>query len=88
MSALKEQKMNRAGQVNWGHVLTVTSATILVLTEILAVAIAAGWAISGLLNLGDIGEYGLMGLFSILALYASALYFRKAAQAEPLRYPR
>ncbi|MGQ3673429.1 hypothetical protein ACT6QG_13665 [Xanthobacter sp. TB0136] len=80
--------MNRAGQVNWSHVLTVTSATILVLTEVLAVAVAAGWALGGLLNLGDLGEYVLMGLFALLALYATRLYYRRAVQAEPLRYPR
>ncbi len=80
--------MNRAGQMNWSHVLTVTSATVLVLTELLAVGVAAGWAVSGLLNLGDIGEYGLMAIFGMLGLYGSYRYFRKAAQAEPLRYQR
>ncbi len=62
--------------------VSVVSASILVACQAVTVAIAAGWALGGLFHLGDVGEYGLMGLFGLLALYVSALYVRKAIQAE------
>lgn len=74
------------GSVNWTNVLTVGSAAILIATQAIATAVAAGWAVAGLFNLGDIGEYGLMGLFCLIAAYASVAYFRRAAKAEPLRH--
>lgn len=75
-----------SGAVNWSNVLTVSSASLIIATEALAVALAAGWALAGLFNLGDIGEYGLMAIFSAAALYVCVAYFRKAAKAEPLRH--
>lgn len=65
-----------------GHPMTVLSATIFVGVQALATAMAAGWAIAGLFNLGDMGEYGLMAIFAIPALYATVRYARSAAQAE------
>lgn len=62
--------------------VSVVSASILVATQAVTIAIAAGWAVGGLFHLGDIGEYGLMGLFSALAIYVSVLYVRKAIKAE------
>ncbi|MGU3496041.1 hypothetical protein ACLBXM_18525 [Xanthobacteraceae bacterium A53D] len=62
--------------------VSVVSATILVALQALAVAVAAGWALGGLFSLGDIGEYALMALFSVGALYASLIYVRKAIKAE------
>ncbi|WP_341990961.1 hypothetical protein [Azorhizobium sp. AG788] len=62
--------------------ISVVSATILVATQAITIAIAAGWAVGGLFHLGDIGEYGLMGVFSLLAIYVSVLYVRKAIIAE------
>lgn len=65
-----------------GHLFTVLSATALIATEAFATAIAAGWALAGLLNLGDVGEYALMGLFSLAAAYVSFVYFRRAVRVE------
>ncbi len=62
--------------------MTVVSASLLVAVQAITVAIAAGWALGGLFHLGDIGEYGLMVVFSLLALYLSFLYVRRAVQAE------
>ncbi|MGQ3676670.1 hypothetical protein ACT6QH_14380 [Xanthobacter sp. TB0139] len=76
-----------SGRVNWGSVVSVGSATILVLTQVVALAVAAGWALGGLLNIGNMGEMALMALFTLLALYGSWRYFRLAVVAEPLRYP-
>jgi len=65
-----------------GNMLTVVSATLFVGLQCVATAIAAGWAVAGLMNLGNIGEYALMALFSIAALYATLRYGQKAAKAE------
>ncbi|MFG1376771.1 hypothetical protein [Xanthobacter autotrophicus] len=71
-----------AGAPRGGHLFTVLSATALIATEALATAIAAGWALAGLLNLGDVGEYALMGLFALVAVYVSIVYFRRAVRVE------
>lgn len=65
-----------------GNLLTVASATALVATEAFATSVAAGWAVAGLLNLGDAGEYALMALFSVAAAYVSVAYFRRARRVE------
>ncbi|TDU00658.1 hypothetical protein [Azorhizobium] len=62
--------------------VSVISATILVAVQAFTVAVAAGWALAGLFQLGDIGEYALMALFGLLAVYFSVKYVRSAAQAE------
>ncbi|MFO8233455.1 MAG: hypothetical protein R6U20_12425 [Longimonas sp.] len=43
-----------------GNILTVVSAVVFVATQIFGVAIAAGWAIAGLFELGDAIGYALM----------------------------
>lgn len=80
-----EEHVAQSGRTRWDNVLTVSSATILVGTEVIAVAVAAAWAIAGLFQLGDIGEYALMTVFGMVGVYASFRYFRKAASIEPLR---
>lgn len=70
------------GKTGGGSLFTVASATALIATEAFATAIAAGWALAGLMHLGDIGEYGLMGLFSLAALYITVKYFRRAYAVE------
>lgn len=79
--------MAQSGKLQWGNVLTVVSATVLVATQAIATAVAAGWAVAGLFRLGDIGEYVLIGGFGAVAVYFSVLYFRKAARIEPLTQP-
>lgn len=79
--------MAQSGKLQWGNVLTVLSATVLVATQAIATAVAAGWAVAGLFRLGDIGEYVLIGGFGALAVYVSVLYFRRAARIEPLTQP-
>lgn len=72
----------KAGIGRAGNIVTVMSATVLIATEAFATAIAAAWALAGLTNLGDIGEYALMLLFSAAALYVTVTYFRKAYLVE------
>lgn len=73
---------DRAGAGRAGNIVTVLSATVLIATEAFATAIAAAWALAGLTNLGDIGQYALMLLFGAVALYVTVIYFRKAYRVE------
>ena len=71
--------------LNAGNLLTVISVLILVGAEVFGVAIAAGWAIAGLFELGDVAGYVLMGAFSLLGVYAMLILWRRAVQIEPIR---
>ncbi len=71
--------------LNWRNLLTVVSVLILIGTEVFGVALAAGWAIAGLFELGDAVGYVLMTLFSLLGVYALVLLGRRALHIEPLR---
>jgi hypothetical protein len=71
-----------AGSGSGGRMLTVASAALLVATEAVATAVAAGWAVAGLFRLGDIGLYVLVALFGAAALYVSWIYLKKARVAE------
>jgi len=71
--------------LRWDNLLTVISVMILVGAEVFGVAIAAGWAIAGLFELGDTISYALMVLFSLLGLYAMAVLWRRAVEVEPIR---
>jgi uncharacterized membrane protein len=72
-------------KINWRNLITVISVTILVGTEILGVALASGWAIAGLFELGDQVSYVLMGLFSLFGLYGTWHLWQRAAHIEPIR---
>jgi hypothetical protein len=71
--------------INWRHLTTVLSVMVLVGTEVFGVALAAGWAIAGLLELGDVIGYVWMGLFSLAALYAMVQLWQRSTAVEPLR---
>ncbi len=73
-----------AKRLNLGNLLTVISVGILVGTEIFGVAIASGWAIAGLLELGDNISYALMGIFVVFGAYALINFVKAAAQHEPI----
>ncbi|MGP9820629.1 hypothetical protein ACTZWW_11485 [Salinarimonas sp. NSM] len=57
---------------------------ILVGVEVFGVALAAGWAIAGLFELGDTVSYVLMALFSVLGLYLMWGFWKKAVEIEPV----
>lgn len=76
--------MPRTSAVNWQNLITVTSMLILVGTEVFGVALAGGWAIAGLFELGDAVGYVLMGLFSLVAAYIVFLLWRRAHRIEPI----
>jgi hypothetical protein len=75
-------QQNRAGFQN---LLTVISVMILIGTEVFGVAFAAGWAIAGLFELGDMVSYILMALFSLIGIYILVNLWRKATTVEPIR---
>ncbi|GJD43104.1 hypothetical protein AFCDBAGC_0948 [Methylobacterium cerastii] len=71
--------------VNARNLITILSMMVLVGTEVFAVAIAAGWAIAGLFELGDTVGHVLMGLFSLLAAWIMFQLWQRATSIEPLR---
>jgi hypothetical protein len=73
------------GPINTTNLLTIVSVVILVGTEILGVALAAGWAIAGLLQLGQTISYILMALFCALGIWALVQFTRRAVTVEPIR---
>ena len=76
--------MAQAKSTNWRNVITVISIMIMVGAEVFGVAIAAGWAIAGLFELGDYVGYGLMALFSLFAVYILVNLWRRCVAVEPL----
>lgn len=70
------------------NLLTVLSVMVLVGTEVFAVALAAGWAIAGLLEFGDTVGFALMALFSLAGIYIMTLLWRRSVAIEPIRARR
>ena len=71
--------------VNTRNLITILSLMVLVGTEVFAAAIASGWALAGLFELGDTVGHVLMGLFSLLALWIMVQLWRRAISIEPIR---
>ena len=77
--------MAKSGSVNMKNLLTVVSVGILVGTEFLGVAVAAGWALAGLFGLSQTFEAVLMTGFGAIGLYCLILFMKKAVSVEPVR---
>jgi len=69
---------------NWRNLIMVVSLAILIAVELFGVALAAGWALAGLFELGPIFEYVLMALFSVGAGYAMLNLMRRVLKIERL----
>lgn len=76
--------MARPTRTNWNSFATVLGVMILVATEVFGVALAGGWAIAGLLELGTMFEYLFMGVFSLFGAYILFALWRKAISIEPI----
>lgn len=76
--------MAQPKRMNTRHLVTILSIMVLVGTEVFGVAIAGGWAIAGLFELGDLVGYALMGLFSLFALYVLTILWRRCTTVEPI----
>lgn len=77
--------MAKSRQINVKNLLTLISVGILVGTEFLGVAIAAGWAIAGLLQLGNTIALVLMVAFGTVGIYALFEFMKRAISLEPVR---
>lgn len=73
------------GQINANNMITLVGIAILVGTEVFAVALAAGWAIAGLFQLGATVSYVLMAIFSVMAAYGLYAFMQKAIAVERMR---
>ena len=71
--------------MNTRSLLTILSLMVLVGTEVFAAAIAAGWAIAGLFELGDTVGHVLMGVFSLGAAWVMLQLWKRATGIEPIR---
>ncbi|ACA19221.1 putative exported protein of unknown function [Methylobacterium sp. 4-46] len=74
-----------SGSLSTRNLVTLLSIMVLVGTEVFGVAIAAGWAIAGLFELGDLVGHVLMGAFSLVALSIMVQLWRRASSIEPVR---
>lgn len=72
------------GRTIGGNLIMVVSLGILIAVELFGVALAAGWALAGLFELGPIVGYVLMALFSGLAAYAMLNLMRRVIRYERL----
>ncbi len=75
---MAEKRFNR------DNALTVVSAAILVGTQIIAAALALGWALGGLLGLGHEVTYALIALSLGAGIWMTWRFVANAARAEPL----
>jgi len=74
-----------SGSLKPRSLVTILSIMVLVGVEVFAVAIAAGWALAGIFELGDTIGHVLMVLFSLMALYIMVQLWRRATSIEPIR---
>lgn len=75
-------------QIVWSNLLTVVSAAILIAAEVFGAAFAAGWALSSLFDLGDLGAYILQAVFFIAGIAVIGSFIRAAKRVEPFSVGR
>lgn len=73
-----------APRFNPQNALAVIAAIVLVGSEVLAVAVAAGWALAGLFRLGDVLFWVLEAAMIALAGLGIVAFTRLALKAEPI----
>ena len=71
--------------INWTNAVTLISVAVLVGTELVGAGGAAGWAIGGLFQLGDLVTHILEGVFVLSALIGLFYFLRAALAHEPIR---
>ena len=71
--------------INWSNALTLASVAVLVGTELVGAGGAAGWAIGGLFQLGDILTRALETILILLAFVGLYYFLRAALAHEPIR---
>ena len=73
-----------ARRTHWRNLIMVVSLGILIAVELFGVALASGWALAGLFELGPIVGYVLMALFSGFAAYGMLNLMRRVLKIERL----
>ena len=71
--------------VNWTNALTLLSVAVLVGTELVGAGAAAGWALGGLFQLGDLITHALEASLVLIALTGLFYFLRAALAHEPIR---
>ena len=71
--------------INWTNALTLASVAVLVGTELVGAGAAAGWAIGGLFQLGDLVTHALETVLVLIALTRLFYFLRAALAHEPIR---
>jgi len=71
--------------INMTNALTLASVAVLVGTELIGAGGAAGWAIGGLLQLGDTLTHLLEAVLILFALTGLYFFLRAALAHEPIR---
>ncbi|WP_420102634.1 hypothetical protein [Bosea sp. (in: a-proteobacteria)] len=69
---------------NWRSLTIVVSLGILIAVELFGVALVAGWALAGWLELGTLFEYAMMAIFSGFAGYGMLHLMRRVLKVEHL----
>jgi hypothetical protein len=71
--------------INWNNALTLVSVAVLVGTELVGTGAAAGWAIGGLFQIGEMLTHALEAIFVLAALTGLFYFVRAALRHEPIR---
>jgi hypothetical protein len=71
--------------INWRNALTLLSVAVLVGTELVGAGAAAGWAIGGLFQLGELFTHVLEVILILCALMGLSYFLRAAMRHEPIR---
>ena len=71
-------------RINRSNLITIISAAILVGTEILGAAMAFGWAMGSLYQLGDVAKDVLIGLCLVGGMYGIWKFIKGAIKIEPI----
>jgi hypothetical protein len=74
-----------ARPLNWTNATTLASVAVLVGTELIGAGFAAGWAIGGLFQLGELVTHSLEAVLVLVALTGLFYFLRAALAHEPIR---
>ena len=77
--------MAASAPIDWTNAVTLGSVAVLVGTELIGAGGAAGWAIGGLMGLGETLTHALEGVFILCALTGLYFFLRAALAHEPIR---
>lgn len=70
--------------INWTHATTLLAVAVLVGTEFVGTAWAAGWALGGLFQLDATTSHIIEVVFGLIGLALLFYFMRAAVRAEPL----